>query len=90
MDSPLLGAGLTGSPTGPAADYDWFMNQPDLRARYAGLLVILRNRVVLGSGSDHAQALEDARRRATEEKRPLTEHGLLFVPVPESTSFDGE
>jgi hypothetical protein len=65
------------------ADYLWCLNQRDLRERYAGQVVILHNRVVLGSGYSGAEARADARQRleARGESMPA-ENALLIMIVP--------
>ncbi|HKI30520.1 MAG TPA: hypothetical protein VKA46_01415 [Gemmataceae bacterium] len=72
----------------PGKDYAWFMRQPGNIARYAGQVVLLRHHTVLGSGADHRQAFEDARRRAEAENRELPQDDLIYFPVAEPGLFD--
>src|ERR1700730_2937858 len=70
-------------------DYFWCLNQPDVLERYAGQVVVLHNRVVLGSGPGHLQAKEDARRQVETRGETLPPAAdLLFVVIPEQVWFD--
>jgi hypothetical protein len=71
----------------PQEDYDWWLGQSDLREQYAGRVVILHNRSVLGSGANHREAFDNARRLAEEQGRTLPERGLFFLAVPEVCWF---
>ena len=65
------------------ADAGWFLTQPEHLERYQGLVVVLHNRVVLGSGPGHREAMEDARQRAAEQQQELPSiQDLLCVPMP--------
>jgi hypothetical protein len=70
------------------AEYQWCRQQQEIFARHVGQVVVFHNRTFLGSGADHHEALEDVRRRAAQEGRPLPAHGLLFLAVPETLSTD--
>jgi hypothetical protein len=72
----------------PAANYDWFMSQWELRNRYAGQVVILHDRKVLGSGTNYREAEESMRAAAAAENRKLPEHSLLYVHVPLPADLD--
>ncbi len=58
-------------------DFDWAFNDPDVCARYEGLIVAVLNRRVWGAGKDYGAAWDDAR------KQPdcPPHHELVFVPV---------
>lgn len=43
-----------------AADYDWAQGDPEVRRRYGGLIVAVRDRQVWGAGPTPTQAAEDA------------------------------
>jgi len=74
----------------PNKEYAWFVRQQENIDRYRGQVVALHNRVVLGSGAGHLEALEDARRRAEAEGRTLPEQELFFFPVPNPGWFAPE
>jgi hypothetical protein len=61
----------------------WFLGQQELVERYAGSVVVLHNRQVIGRGKNHSQAKDDACRQVQEKGEvlpPLSE--LLFIPLP--------
>jgi hypothetical protein len=66
------------------------VRQPENIARYRGQVVVLHNRVVLGSGAGHVEAMADARRRAEAENRSLLEQELFLFPVPDPGWFPPE
>jgi hypothetical protein len=70
------------------ADYQWCLQQKDVLALHQGQVVVFHHRTFLGSGADHHEAMENVRRRAAEEGRPLPAHGLLFLAVPEPLPAD--
>jgi hypothetical protein len=73
----------------PAKDYAWFMRQPENIAHYAGKIVLLHHRTVLGSGADYTEAAEDARRRAAAEDRALPpQDEVLMFTVLKPIGFD--
>jgi hypothetical protein len=69
-------------PTDPAADYDWFLSRQDARERFAGQVVILHQRRIVGSGGDYWEALEDFRRGFQGQPGNLPDRDLLFIAVP--------
>jgi hypothetical protein len=71
------------------ADYFWCLNQVDLRERYAGQVVMMHRRVVLGSGASVAEARDEAKRclEARGETLP-SESDLLIMIVPSQLWMD--
>jgi hypothetical protein len=64
------------------------MRQADILRDYAGRVIVLHERQVLGSGRDHLEALDDARQRVEAAGQSLPERAaLLFVAVPETLAF---
>jgi hypothetical protein len=68
-------------------DVTWFLGQAGLVQRYAGNVVLLYHRQVVGRGEDHVQAKEDARRyfEARGEALPPPSE-LLFIPLSGSSA----
>ena len=60
------------------ADLRWFVSQPEHFERYAGLVVLLRDREVIGSGRDELEALADAQQRAAQQGKTLPPSHELF------------
>jgi hypothetical protein len=61
-----------------ADDYDWAMEDPQVRQTYGGLVVAVWRRKVWGAGRNHRAALEQAQK--TPDCPPTDE--LVFVVVP--------
>jgi hypothetical protein len=71
------------------ADYDWCLSQPpEVLRPYAGQVIVVHQRTILGSGVDHREALENARQQVAAHGRPFPEVGLVFVVVPQPVHFD--
>jgi hypothetical protein len=71
------------------ADYFWCLNQIDVLDRYSGQVVVLHNRVILGSGHGAQEALDDARKRADDSGMALPGgRELLLVPIPAQVWMD--
>jgi hypothetical protein len=69
-------------------DWRWCMGQANILRDYAGQVIVLHERQVLGSGQGHLEALEDARQRVEAAGQSLPERAaLLFVVVPEPVTF---
>ncbi len=65
-------------------DAGWFLTQPEHLERYHGMVVVLHNRIVVGTGRDHLEAMEDVRQRAVQQQRQLPPSSeLLAVPIVE-------
>lgn len=70
-------------------EYLWCLGQRDIQKQYAGKIVILYHRQILGSGNTHREALQDARSRATASGQTVPEVSeFLYVPIPESPWID--
>src|SRR5258708_37797759 len=70
------------------ADILWFLGQHEVLARYPGQVVVLHNRIVIGSGRDHLEAMADARRQTAQRGEPLPDAWrMLFIPVQDPNSF---
>jgi hypothetical protein len=62
-------------------DYRWWYHQGDNRVRYAGQIIILWNRELIGSGQDAGEAWKEADRFLAERQQPQPDW-LVCVPVP--------
>ena len=59
-----------------ADDYEWCLNNQEIRQKYRGKVVVVYRRQVLGVGKDHVTAWSAARR-----KRSCPEKGYAAVVV---------
>src|SRR5262245_11051064 len=71
------------------ADGRWCLSQPDILKRYAGRVVVVHNRTILGSGRDDLEARDDAFRQAQTMGSTLpAERDLLFLVIPDQAWLD--
>ncbi len=69
-------------------EFFWCLRQPRIVNMYAGQVVVVHDRVILGNGPNSGEALEDARKKAAERGTALPAPGeLLFVPIPPSAEL---
>lgn len=59
-------------------DYEWCLNDPDVRRQYGGQVVVAHQRRIWGAGKDHGAAWDAA------QKHPDCPHNRMcvFVVVP--------
>jgi hypothetical protein len=69
---------LPPEPEAEADDYDWAMQNPQLRQEYGGLVVAVRQHKVWGVGKNQRAAREQARQ--TPDCPPIEE--MVFVVIP--------
>ena len=67
-------------------DYDWAMQDPQVRQEYGGLVVAVRNRKVWGAGKNYRVAWE----RACQTPGCPSAGDLVFVVVPGPGPVPGE
>ncbi len=72
-------------------DYRWWYHQGDNRLRYAGQVIVLHQRELVGSGPDMNEAWEAAQRWFAERGRSFPDASeLLCLPVPPTLDPDAE
>src|SRR4051812_43354057 len=65
-------------------DYFWCLNNKESREKYAGRVVALCGRTVLGSGRDDLEASEDVKRNLETRGEPVpSQHENQFIVIPE-------
>jgi hypothetical protein len=70
-------------------DYRWWYHQGDNRVRWAGQVVVLYNRVLIGAGLDMNAAFETARRCMAWRQEPFPDGpGLVCASVPPLIHWD--
>jgi hypothetical protein len=70
-------------------DYRWWYHDGDNRVRYAGQVIVLWNRELIGSGPDPTAAWEAADRLLAERQQSRPDW-LVCVPVPPLLHCDPE
>jgi hypothetical protein len=68
-------------------DWQWCMGQADILRDYAGQVIVLHERQVLGSGQGHLEALEDAQQRVEAAGQSLPEDPALIINLGALDSF---
>jgi len=70
--------------TSPAEeDYKWCLMNFEMQARYAGKVVVLRDRIAIGAGRTYTLAWTDALKNAEEANQPPpSREDVVFVVMP--------
>lgn len=62
-------------------DFNWAINDPEVRREYPDQIVAVYKGVVLGAGKDDGEALASARKHERYPRDPAAEDWVITVPI---------